>query len=78
MSGKAINALVVGALVAALVVLGFILLGGGTSHTLRAGFDNVNQITKGQQIRIAGRDGEWKIWAPLDQLKDAWQKPLKW
>ena len=34
--------------------------------------------TKEKRLRIAGRDGEWKIWAQLGELKDAWQKPLKW
>jgi phosphoribosylformylglycinamidine synthase II len=34
--------------------------------------------TKEKRLRIAGRDGEWKIWAQLDQLKEAWQKPLRW
>lgn len=34
--------------------------------------------TREKRLRIAGRDGEWKIWAQLGELKDAWQKPLKW
>jgi phosphoribosylformylglycinamidine synthase subunit PurSL len=33
---------------------------------------------KEQRLRIAGTNGEWLIWAPLDQLKEAWQKPLRW
>ena len=32
---------------------------------------------KQSRLRIAGQNGEWLIWAPLDQLKEAWQKPLR-
>jgi phosphoribosylformylglycinamidine synthase len=31
-----------------------------------------------KRLRIAGPSGEWVIWIPLENLKDAWQKPLKW
>jgi phosphoribosylformylglycinamidine synthase len=31
-----------------------------------------------QRLRIAGSSGEWIIWAELSELKDAWQKPLRW
>jgi phosphoribosylformylglycinamidine synthase len=30
------------------------------------------------RLRIAGADGEWIVWAGLDSLKEAWQKPLRW
>ncbi|HJZ91691.1 MAG TPA: phosphoribosylformylglycinamidine synthase subunit PurL [Gemmataceae bacterium] len=30
------------------------------------------------RLRIAGESGEWLIWSKLDELKDAWQKPLRW
>jgi phosphoribosylformylglycinamidine synthase len=30
------------------------------------------------RLRIAGSNGEWLIWAKLSELKDAWQKPLRW
>jgi phosphoribosylformylglycinamidine synthase II len=30
------------------------------------------------RLRIAGANGEWIVWLPLQQLKDAWQKPLAW
>ncbi len=33
---------------------------------------------KEPRLRIAGANGEWLIWAPLAQLKEAWQKPLRW
>ena len=34
--------------------------------------------TIGDGLRIAGAGGEWLIWAALKDLKDAWQKPLRW
>ena len=30
------------------------------------------------RLRIAGTGGDWIVWAPLEQLKEAWQKPLRW
>lgn len=30
------------------------------------------------RLRIAGINGEWLIWAKLSELKEAWQKPLRW
>jgi phosphoribosylformylglycinamidine (FGAM) synthase-like enzyme len=30
------------------------------------------------RLRIAGQGGEWRVWATLPQLKEAWQKPLRW
>jgi phosphoribosylformylglycinamidine synthase len=30
------------------------------------------------RLRIAGAGGEWVVWAPLAELKEAWQKPLRW
>ncbi len=38
----------------------------------------IGQTVKEKRLRIAGADGEWLLWSPLDQLKDAWQKPLRW
>jgi phosphoribosylformylglycinamidine synthase len=32
---------------------------------------------KEPRLRVAGSSGEWVIWAALDQLKEAWQKPLR-
>ncbi len=37
----------------------------------------VGVTAKQPRLRIAGANGEWLIWAPLDQLKEAWQKPLR-
>jgi len=30
------------------------------------------------RLRIAGANGEWLVWANLSDLKEAWQKPLRW
>jgi phosphoribosylformylglycinamidine synthase subunit PurSL len=30
------------------------------------------------RLRIAGSNGEWLMWAKLAELKEAWQKPLRW
>jgi len=30
------------------------------------------------RLRIAGGGGEWLVWAKLSELKEAWQKPLRW
>jgi phosphoribosylformylglycinamidine synthase subunit PurSL len=30
------------------------------------------------RLRIAGSNGEWLVWAKLKDLKEAWQKPLRW
>jgi phosphoribosylformylglycinamidine synthase len=38
----------------------------------------VGQTTRDPRLRIAGAEGEWVVWAPLDELKEAWQKPLRW
>jgi phosphoribosylformylglycinamidine synthase len=38
----------------------------------------IGQTCKEPRLRIAGASGEWLIWAALPQLKEAWQKPLRW
>jgi phosphoribosylformylglycinamidine synthase len=30
------------------------------------------------RLRVAGANGEWVIWVKLSELKEAWQKPLRW
>ncbi|WP_439620961.1 phosphoribosylformylglycinamidine synthase subunit PurL [Gemmata sp.] len=30
------------------------------------------------RLRIAGAGGEWLVWTKLADLKEAWQKPLRW
>lgn len=38
----------------------------------------VGKTVKEPRLRIAGTSGEWIVWLTLQQLKDAWQKPLAW
>jgi phosphoribosylformylglycinamidine synthase len=38
----------------------------------------IGKTTKEPRLRIAGANGEWIVWQTLQQLKDAWQKPLAW
>jgi len=33
---------------------------------------------KEPRLRIAGGNGEWLVWSSLVDLKEAWQKPLRW
>jgi len=37
----------------------------------------VGQTTKEPRLRVAGANGEWVVWAPLAELKEAWQRPLR-
>jgi phosphoribosylformylglycinamidine synthase len=38
----------------------------------------VGATVKEPRLRVAGANSEWLIWAKLDELKEAWQKPLRW
>ena len=38
----------------------------------------LGQTVKEPRLRIAGSNGEWLIWSKLSELKEAWQKPLRW
>jgi phosphoribosylformylglycinamidine synthase len=38
----------------------------------------IGQTVKESRLRIAGLAGDWIIWAALEPLKQAWQKPLAW
>jgi phosphoribosylformylglycinamidine synthase II len=38
----------------------------------------VGQTLKDPRLRIAGAKGDWIVWASLSDLKEAWQKPLRW
>lgn len=40
-------------------------------------WQRVGTTCKQPRLRITGKNGEWIIWTPLDQLKEAWQKPLR-
>jgi phosphoribosylformylglycinamidine synthase len=39
---------------------------------------SLGRTCKEPRLRVAGADGEWVLWAQLAQLKEAWQKPLRW
>ena len=38
----------------------------------------IGQTVREPRLRIAGGSGEWIVWAGLADLKEAWQKPLRW
>jgi len=38
----------------------------------------LGKTVKEPRLRIAGSGGEWLVWAQLADLKEAWQKPLRW
>jgi phosphoribosylformylglycinamidine (FGAM) synthase-like enzyme len=38
----------------------------------------IGTTVKEPRLRIAGENGEWLVWLKLDELKEAWQKPLRW
>jgi phosphoribosylformylglycinamidine synthase len=38
----------------------------------------IGKTVKEPRLRIAGGDSEWVVWAQLADLKEAWQKPLRW
>jgi phosphoribosylformylglycinamidine (FGAM) synthase-like enzyme len=55
----------------------------GNAEALRKCFAGLQLTPLGKtvaepRLRIAGSNGEWLIWAKLAELKEAWQKPLRW
>jgi phosphoribosylformylglycinamidine synthase len=38
----------------------------------------LGQTCAEKRLRIAGALGQWIVWATLDDLREAWQKPLRW
>jgi phosphoribosylformylglycinamidine synthase len=38
----------------------------------------IGQTVAAPRMRIAGRSGEWIVWANLADLKEEWQAPLRW
>jgi phosphoribosylformylglycinamidine synthase len=38
----------------------------------------IGQTVKEPRLRIAGGGGAWVVWAALADLKEAWQRPLRW
>jgi phosphoribosylformylglycinamidine synthase len=41
-------------------------------------FAKIGVTVQDHRLRVAGANGEWLIWAKLSELKEAWQKPLRW
>jgi phosphoribosylformylglycinamidine synthase len=41
-------------------------------------FVRVGGTVSEQWLRVAGANGEWAVWVKLSELKEAWQKPLRW
>ncbi|HEV3145911.1 MAG TPA: AIR synthase-related protein [Gemmataceae bacterium] len=37
----------------------------------------IGRTVREPRLRIAGANGEWLIWAQLEELKEAWQRPLR-
>ncbi len=55
----------------------------GNVAAVREGLDDVplfdiGRTVKEPRLRIASGKGEWMVWAQLAELKEAWQKPLRW
>jgi phosphoribosylformylglycinamidine synthase len=53
------------------------------AEAVRACFAGLPLFPAGQtvaqpRLRIAGAGGQWVVWVPLADLKEAWQKPLRW
>jgi phosphoribosylformylglycinamidine synthase subunit PurSL len=40
--------------------------------------EHLGQTCKQPRLRMGGRNGEWILWAGVSELKEAWQKPLRW
>jgi phosphoribosylformylglycinamidine synthase len=38
----------------------------------------LGRTVKEPRLRIVGTNGEWVVWTNLADLKEAWQKPLRW
>ena len=38
----------------------------------------LGQTCKELRLRITGTNGEWIVWAALQDLKEAWRKPMQW
>ena len=38
----------------------------------------LGQTVKEPRLRIAGASGEWVVWAQLADLKEAWQRPMRY
>jgi phosphoribosylformylglycinamidine synthase len=45
-------------------------------HELPVG--HLGIVVSEPRLRIAGTNGEWLIWVKLSELKESWQRPLRW
>jgi phosphoribosylformylglycinamidine synthase len=41
-------------------------------------FAKIGRTVAEPRLRVAGANGEWLLWIKLTDLKEAWQKPLRW
>jgi phosphoribosylformylglycinamidine synthase len=41
-------------------------------------FASIGQVTGAGELEIYGRDGRWLVAESLEELKEAWQRPLRW
>ena len=46
--------------------------------TAETPFTKLGVTVKEPRLRVVGAAGEWVVWAALKDLKEAWQKPLRW
>jgi phosphoribosylformylglycinamidine synthase len=44
----------------------------------RALVQRIGQTVKEPRLRVAGADGEWILWTTAKDMKEAWQRPLRW
>jgi phosphoribosylformylglycinamidine synthase len=41
-------------------------------------FAKIGEVTKGKKLEVLGRNGKVLLTADINELKEAWQKPLRW
>jgi len=41
-------------------------------------FAAIGRVTNKQRLEVYGLTGKRVLLAPIDELKEAWQKPLRW
>jgi phosphoribosylformylglycinamidine synthase len=44
----------------------------------RAPLHRLGQTVKEPRLRVAGASGEWILWSTAKDMKEAWQRPLRW
>ncbi|MGZ6709076.1 MAG: MlaD family protein, partial [Solirubrobacteraceae bacterium] len=53
-SGRTGRVVALLALLAAILVVGYVLLGGGSDYTVHARFQNASQLVKGNLVQVSG------------------------